>query len=665
MSLLDGLNAEQKEAVLHTEGPLLVLAGAGSGKTRVITCRIAHLIQHHRINPKNILGVTFTNKAANEMRERVKKIAGDMAKDVTLSTFHSLGLRILRQHANHLGYRKDFSIYGEGDQLSVVRMLLREHPQKNDKFDPGILLTRISDHKNRTIDKEANPKLYNDKYDEIFPDMYFAYQQALKAYQAVDFDDLIVLPIRLFREQSEVLHFYHDLYKYIMVDEYQDTNHGQYVLISQLASAHRNICVVGDDDQSIYGWRGAEVQNILNFHKDYPKCKTIKLEQNYRSTQVILDAAHHVIKNNNKRQEKRMWTSRGRGLNIDAFIGKDEEDEARTIANRIEIIKGRVQVKWSDFAVLYRSNVQSRAIEASLRVAKIPYQVFGGYEFFERKEVKDIVSYLKVVLNPDDDLSLLRIINYPRRGIGNTTIMELTEEAQKQGVSVFQLMGQKLEDSGHSKATRTGMKSFIAMINKLHEKRQASKVADLVKEMIERCGYRDEIERTIEDPITAQMKIEMVEELVSAAANYEESNPNSQLSGFIDTVSLGDEPGADGKKRKGPDDAVVLTTLHSAKGLEFPFVFLCGMEEDLLPHSRSVLEGVDEERRLCYVGMTRAQRHLTLSLVKERMKFGKKKSRIPSRFLKEIPEELLCKQFSHSEFYFNKQQRKDGEMSED
>jgi superfamily I DNA/RNA helicase len=661
VSLTEGLNPEQKLAVVQTEGPVLILAGAGSGKTRVITYRIAHLIQNQRVLPKNILGVTFTNKAANEMRERVVKLIGKTAKDIILSTFHSLGLYILRQNAPHLGYRKDFSIYSEGDQLSVIRMILREHPQKNDKFDAGILLSRISAYKNKNVEGNAHYPLHNDKYDDVFPDIYFAYQQALRAYQAVDFDDLILLPIQLFRKHPDVLSHYQQLFKYIMVDEYQDTNHGQYVFITQLADAHKNICVVGDDDQSIYGWRGAEVQNILNFNKDYPNCKIIKLEQNYRSTQVILDAAYHVIRNNNKRQEKRMWTQRGRGLNIDAFIGRDEEDEAKTIALRIETIKQRVNAEWSDFAILYRSNVQSRAIEAALRIVQIPYKVFGGYEFFERKEIKDLVAYLKLILNPDDDLSLLRIINYPRRGIGNSTIMTISEDAQQKKKSVFSELRMHLKEESLSKQARNGIHNFLNTIDHLHNHRETMPLVDLVKATIERTGYRDEIERTIEDPIAAQMKIEMIEELVSAAANYMEQEETPSLRKFIDTLSLGDEPKNNDKKGKGPENAVTLTTLHSAKGLEFPFVFLCGMEEDLLPHSRSIVDTtqVDEERRLCYVGMTRAQRHLTLSLVSERTKFGKKKKRTPSRFIKEIPEKLLCKQFSHSEYFFNKQQRKE------
>jgi superfamily I DNA/RNA helicase len=660
VSLLDGLNKQQKEAVLHTQGPVLILAGAGSGKTRVITYRIANLIRNANVNPQHILGVTFTNKAAKEMRERVVKLIGKQAAEITLSTFHSLGLLILRQNGKHLGYRRDFSIYSEGDQLSLLRMLIREHPKQRDKFDAGILLTRISDYKNKSVNGNVDYPLHNDKYDDIFPEMYFAYQQALKAYQAVDFDDLILLPIQLFDQHPDVLDHYQNLYKYIMVDEYQDTNRGQYLFITKLAQKHRNICVVGDDDQSIYGWRGAEVQNILNFNKDYRDCTVIKLEQNYRSTQVILDAAYFVIKNNNKRQDKRMWTQRGRGLNIDAFIGRDEEDEARTIAFRIETIKNRLNNKWSDYAILYRSNVQSRAIEAALRIAQIPYKVFGGHEFFDRKEVKDIVAYLKVISNPHDDLSLLRIINYPRRGIGTSTIMAISEEAQQIKKPVYTILRRKLEDDAVSKQARAGIRVFLSMIDDLHENRQSSDVASLVRHTIENSGYREELIKTVDDPIGTQMKIDMIEELVSAASNFMSQTASPTLRDFIDTISLGDEPVNKDQQRGKPDNAVTLTTLHSAKGLEFPFVFLCGLEEDLLPHSRSVIDSteVDEERRLCYVGMTRAQRHLTLSLTSERTKFGKKKKRIPSRFIKEIPEEFLCKQFSHSEFFFNKQQRR-------
>ncbi|MEW6236001.1 MAG: UvrD-helicase domain-containing protein [Candidatus Omnitrophota bacterium] len=655
MKLEKLLNPPQLEAVVHRGSPLLVLAGAGSGKTRVITYRIAYLIHKHQIDPKNILGVTFTNKAANEMKQRVKSLIGAKAEPVTLSTFHSLGLKILRQHGDRLGFRKHFSIYGEGDQLSLVKTYLREHPQKKEKFDAGILLARISAYKNNLTQGGKDYPLFNDKYDLVFADIYESFQQALRAHQAVDFDDLILLPIRLFEEHTEILRYYQDLYRHILVDEYQDTNHGQCRLISLLAGKRREICVVGDDDQSIYGWRGAQVRNILQFERDYPDAKVIKLEQNYRSTQTILDAAHHVIMNNHKRQEKRLWTDRGRGKNIDAFLANDENDEAQTIAWRMETIKERTHAKWSDFAVLYRSNIQSRALESTLRVAGIPYAVVGGYEFFDRKEIKDITAYLRVIRNPRDDLSLLRIVNYPRRGIGETTIVKLTEEAQQRGTSVFEWLKQVKDDPSLSKQTRDGIRSFTVMIDDLRNQSAGCDLPALVRAAIERSGYREEIERTIEDAIAMQMKIEIVEELVSTASAFMERDKNGSLSDFIDSISLGDE--TNGKKNRRPEDAVLLATLHSAKGLEFPFVFLCGMEEDLLPHGRSLKDStdVDEERRLCYVGMTRAKNHLTLSLTKERNKFGRRAKRVPSRFLKEIPEEFLCKQFSHSQNFFDKQ----------
>jgi len=397
------------------------------------------------------------------------------------------------------------------------------------------------------------------------------------------------------------------------------------------------------------------VRNILQFERDYPDAKVIKLEQNYRSTQTILDAAHHVIINNHKRQEKRLWTDRGRGRNIDAFLANDENDEAQTIAWRMETIKERTNAKWSDFAVLYRSNIQSRALESALRVAKIPYAVVGGYEFFDRKEIKDITAYLRVIRNPRDDLSLLRIVNYPRRGIGETTIVKLTEEANQRGLSVFEWLKQVKDDPILSKQTREGIHSFTAMIDDLRAQSANRDLPALVRATIERSGYREEIERTIDDAITMQMKIEIVEELVSTASAFLERDKNGSLTDFIDSISLGDEP--NGKKNRRPEDAVLLATLHSAKGLEFPFVFLCGMEEDLLPHGRSLKDStdVDEERRLCYVGMTRAKNHLTLRLTKERNKFGRRAKRVPSRFLKEIPEEFLCKQFSHSHNFFDKQ----------
>jgi superfamily I DNA/RNA helicase len=651
------LNPQQYAAVTHKNGPILVLAGAGSGKTKAITYRIAYLIHHQKVDPKTILGVTFTNKAAGEMRQRVAALIGPKAKEVTLCTFHSLGLKILREHGHHLGYRRNFTIYGEGDQLSLLRTLIREHPKKRDKFDAGILLSRISGYKNKCVDGKSEFPLYGDKYDDILPEVYDRFQSALRAYQAVDFDDLILLPIRLLDEFPDVRRFYHETYQHLLVDEYQDTNHGQYRLITLLASAHRNICVVGDDDQSIYGWRGAEVRNILNFEKDYPDAKVIKLEQNYRSTQVILDAANHVIKNNNKRQDKRLWTDRGRGKNIDAFLARDENDEAKTIAWRLQTIKERASARWSDFAVLYRSNVQSRALESTFRVNKIPYIVVGGYEFFDRKEVKDIIAYLKVVQNPRDDLSLLRILNYPRRGIGDSAIVRLHEEAHKRDLCVYDLLKEAQNDHELSKQAQEGLRSFLLLIEELRKQRHAGDLSQLVRSTIEKTGYREEIERTIDDAITAQMKIDTVEELVSAASSFSEQEEAGTLASFLDSLSLNDDTFQNGGKKIRPDDAVLLATLHSAKGLEFPYVFMCGMEEDLLPHSRSLNEGggIDEERRLCYVGITRARRHLTMSLVQERNKFGRKAKRIPSRFLKEIPEDLLCKQYSHSPNFFDRQ----------
>jgi superfamily I DNA/RNA helicase len=656
VSLKNALNPQQHEAVVHTGSPLLILAGAGSGKTRVITYRIAHLIRKEHIPPKNILGVTFTNKAAQEMRQRIVQLIGKDAKELTLCTFHSLGLRILREHAPEIGYRKDFTIYNEGDQLSLIRTILREHPQKREKFDAGIILSRISSFKNRITSGNAEFPWYEDKYDLIMQDMFNEYQQGLRVCQAVDFDDLILLPIRLFETKPGVLLHYQNLFRQILIDEYQDTNHGQYRLISLLAAKHGNLCVVGDDDQSIYGWRGAEVRNILEFEKDFPNARVVKLEQNYRSTQVILDAAYHVIKNNYKRQDKRLWTNSGRGKNIDAFIAKDENDEAKTIAWRILTIQERTQCKWSDFAILYRSNIQSRALETSLRINKIPYTVFGGYEFFDRKEIKDLISYLKVVLNPNDDLSLLRIINYPRRSIGNQTILQIQEEATEKKCSVIDILREWKMGDKCSKATQQGIILLLDLIDTHHEKIQTGKVDQMVRSVIEHSGYREELERTIDDPLQAQAKIEIVEELASAASAFVEQNPASHLTDFVDSISLGDQPGSGGKKRV-IDNSVTLATLHSAKGLEFPYVFLCGMEEDLLPHSRSVLDSsdVDEERRLCYVGMTRAQVHLTLSFTEERNKYGRKAKRKPSRFLMEIPEELLCKQFSHSVNFFDRQ----------
>ncbi|MDP8242547.1 MAG: UvrD-helicase domain-containing protein [Candidatus Hinthialibacter antarcticus] len=654
------LNDQQRAAVTHTGGPLLVLAGAGSGKTGVITHRIAHLIAEGA-SPSSILALTFTNKAAKEMRERVKKLIGAKAKQVTLSTFHSLGLKTLRLNARAAGLRRDFVIYNEGDQMSLVRTLIREHPQRREKFDPGIVLSRISRVKNRSAGGAETSKQYGDKYDLIFDDIYDRYHRSMRSCQAVDFDDLILLPIQLLEKNEDVRQTYRETFKHLLVDEYQDTNAGQYRLLRLLAGDGKALCVVGDDDQSIYGWRGAEVGNILRFEKDFPKARVIKLEQNYRSTQVILDAAHHVIQNNSKRQSKKLWTNRGQGRFIDAFMAKDEADEAKTIAFRIQAIQERTDAPWKAFAVLYRSNVQSRAIESNLRLAGIPYNVAGGYEYFERKEVKDLIAYLRVVANPDDDLNLLRIINYPRRGIGDHTIALLTEHATHSKKTIFHTIKHyTYEDL--PKAASEGLRSFGTMIEGLREIAKRNKPAELVRALIERSRYREALMEAYEDAQTAQMKIELAEELASAASTYQEQTDRSTLIGFLDSVALDDDAYSKNDKKQFSDNAVLLATLHSAKGLEFPYVFLCGLEENLLPHSRSVKDNteVDEERRLCYVGMTRAKSHLTLSFADERSQYGRRAKRTPSRFLKEIPNQYLCKQFSHSELFFDLQRQSNG-----
>ncbi|MBZ0256556.1 UvrD-helicase domain-containing protein, partial [bacterium] len=530
------LNDQQRAAVTHTGGPLLVLAGAGSGKTGVITHRIAHLISEGA-SPSSILALTFTNKAANEMRERVKKLIGAKAKQVTLSTFHSLGLKMLRRNARAAGLRRDFVIYNEGDQMSLVRTLIREHPQRREKFDPGILLSRISRVKNRSAGGVDTSAGYGDKYDLIFDDIYDRYHRSLRSCQAVDFDDLILLPIDLLEKNKEVRQTYQEVFKHLLVDEYQDTNAGQYRLLRLLAGDGHALCVVGDDDQSIYGWRGAEVGNILRFEKDFPKARVIKLEQNYRSTQVILDAAHHVIQNNSKRQSKKLWTDRGQGRFIDAFMAKDEADEAKTIAYRIQEIQKRTDAPWKAFAVLYRSNVQSRAIESALRLAGVPYNVAGGYEYFERKEVKDLIAYLRVVANPNDDLNLLRIINYPRRGVGDHTIALLTEHATHSKKSIFHTMSHYAHED-LPKAASEGLRSFSEMIEELREIAKRNQPAQLVRALIERSRYREALMEAYEEAQTAQMKIELVEELASAASAYQEQTERSTLIGFLDSVAL-------------------------------------------------------------------------------------------------------------------------------
>ncbi|KAF0220387.1 MAG: DNA helicase II / ATP-dependent DNA helicase [Geobacteraceae bacterium] len=643
---LHTLNPQQLQAVKHTEGPLLVLAGAGSGKTRVITCRIGYLLLNRQVPPENILAVTFTNKAAREMKERMEELVGrERCKGVILSTFHSLGVRILRREIPLLGYRKNFSIYSTSDQAGLVRQVMREVNIDGKKFNAETILWRISAAKNALIPPDRFQPRFADDYETLAATVYPRYQEALKACNAVDFDDIIMLTVELFRKHPEALARWQERFRYIMVDEYQDTNPSQYLLIHMLAEGHKNLCVVGDDDQSIYGWRGADVEKILAFEKDYKGCRVIKLEQNYRSTGNILDAANSVIKNNPKRKEKTLWTAAGPGRPIDLTVTRDDEEEAATVVERIQVECFKHNLSYGDFAILYRTNAQSRAFEEQLRFEGIPYVLIGGMQFFERKEVKDAISYLKVMDNPADDQALLRIVNFPRRGIGDGTVIKIGQWSMEQNCSLFEAFGRVREIDGLAEGPGEKARTFHALLKgEMESFQRGGNLAEKARGMFKRLSIEEELFRTIDDPATARRKVENVEQIVNSLAGYEEKSRSPSLSGFLEKVSLMDEDRYGGKEKKELGrDAVTLMSLHSSKGLEFPCVFLVGVEEEILPHKKSIYEdfSIDEERRLCYVGITRARKHLTITRCLYRKKYGKLEERHPSRFLEEIPPHLL------------------------
>jgi len=645
MISLQGLNPQQRAAVEHDLGPLLLLAGAGSGKTRVITFRIAFLLLQRGVSASAILAVTFTNKAAREMRERVVELVGrKRAEGMIISTFHSLCVQILKEDIGRLGYKKNFSIYAAADQLRLIKDLMEKVDIDGKRFDADRILWLISDAKNRLVPPEKFVIRFDDDYEQMAAAVYPKYQKALKAYNAVDFDDLIMLAVKLLQEHPEVLEKYRQRFRYLLVDEYQDTNAAQYLLLKLLAGGHRNLCVVGDDDQSIYGWRGADLGNILDFERDFPGTVTIKLEQNYRSTGNILAAANAVIRNNSKRKEKALWSADGPGIPIEYLLCQDEEDEARQVIERIQT--GRFGGRpLRDFAILYRTNVQSRVFEEQLRYENLPFVLVGGQQFFDRKEVKDVIAYLKVILNPFDEVNLLRILNYPKRGIGATTADGLIRRSAEQDRSLWEVLRDPpAELSDQAKAA---LLLFVRLIDTWRYRfRDAADLTAELKVLLREIAIEDEIIREAKDPHKAQKRREHVQEVVNAMAAYQqrETRQRPSLAGFLDKVSLLDDERSDDARKDGePEDAVTLMSLHSSKGLEFPVVFLVGMEEEFLPHKNS-LEGagdIEEERRLCYVGITRARQRLVLLGAASRTKFGKLIVREPSRFLEEIPAELL------------------------
>lgn len=632
-----GLNPQQAEAVINTEGPMLIMAGAGSGKTKVLTCRVANLLQKG-VRPYRILAITFTNKAAAEMRERVNNMSGPAAKDVWLFTFHAFCARFLRMEIDKLpGYGGNFAIYDTADSQNLIKQILKEMNLDDKRFQPSGILSRISNAKNALQDAAAFSRQAGDFYEQKVADIYSRYEQKLQLNNALDFDDLLMLSIKLLQENKEVREKYQDRFDYLLVDEYQDTNHAQYLLTKFLAAKHRNICVVGDADQSIYGWRGADIQNILDFEKDYPDAKVIKLEQNYRSTQIILDAANAVIENNTGRKPKNLWTENKSGADIIYFQAVDERDEARFVIEQLQNLQRTENKKLGDMAILYRTNTQSRIFEEMLIKSGISYNMVGGLKFYERKEIKDIIAYLRVIFNPADSLSLLRIINVPKRGIGDASLAKIQAYAAANNVSLFEAVSNAAAIDGLSSRFVSKLDDLAGIIFELMNLANEAPVEDLIDRVLRDTGYLEELEN--ERTPQAQSRIDNLHELISVAQEFAASEEENNLENFLAHVALV----SDIDDTELGEDAITLMTLHSSKGLEFPVVFLVGMEEGLFPHARTLMDEteIEEERRLCYVGITRAKEKLFLSSTKMRTIYGNTVTYPPSRFLQEIPARLV------------------------
>ena len=636
-SLLTGLNKEQQQAVQHTEGPLLILAGAGSGKTKVLTVRIAHLLAQG-VNPYEILAITFTNKAAKEIKSRVEGLVGDVANRIWLSTFHSFCAKFLRfELDNFLGFNSNFTIYDTSDSQAVIKAALKAL-NLDDKYYPvGAMLAAISDAKNKLLFASDFRKQARDFYQQKVADVYEYYERELRKNNALDFDDLLLVAVKLLQSNEAVLDKYSKRFRYVMIDEYQDTNHAQYLLAKLLASHWKNIAVVGDADQSIYAWRGADIQNILDFEKDYPNCTSIKLEQNYRSTKIILDAANAVIENNEGRPKKNLWTDKTEGAKIQHFTAQSEHEEAAFIGDTIAKKHDIHGVPYGDMAILYRTNAQSRVLEEALIKRALPYTMVGGTKFYDRKEIKDVLAYLRVLYNPFDDLSLLRIINVPKRSIGATTVAKLQDYARANGTSLFMTLTQlHLVDTIKGK-TKEKLEEFGILIFTLVAEMEDKTVLDILESILDRTGYLAQLEEST-DP-QDQARAENIGELLSVAKDFQDTNPTGTVEDFLEQVALVND--VDSFEQE--ESKVTLMTLHAAKGLEFPIVFLGGLEEGLFPHSRTLMnpEEIEEERRLAYVGITRAEKELYISNATTRTVFGRTSSYLPSRFIDEIPEELV------------------------
>ena len=636
MGLLDELNEKQYEAVINTEGPCLIIAGAGSGKTKVLTHKIAYLIDEKDVKPWDILAITFTNKAANEMKERVTNLVGEIANDMWIGTFHAVCVRILRKFIDRLGFQTSFVIFDTSDQKTMIKQIIKSQNLDDKIFSDKSVLYEISNAKNEMIEPEEYAKKYkNDFRKEQIAEIYRIYQKRLKENNAIDFDDIINFTIKILMENGDILEYYTNKFKYVLVDEYQDTNKAQFTLVTLLASKYGNITVVGDNDQGIYSFRGADISNILNFEKDFPGTKIIKLEQNYRCTQNILNAANSVIKNNETKYEKSLWTKNEEGSLPKIYRGSDEYDEANFVVEQINSLKREEYYKYSDFAILYRMNTQSRALEDILRREDIPYKIVGGLKFYERKEIKDIIAYLRLIQNTSDNLSLTRIINEPKRGVGKTSLDKVAEISNSEGISMFEVI--KNADKYGLGRVYSNTREFVQTIEDLQTKKDDMKISELVTKTLQDTGYTKALE--LENTVEAENRIENLDEFLTVAIEFEEQSAEDSLSAFLEGITLS----SDLDNMEDTDESVTLMTLHSAKGLEFPVVFLVGMEEGIFPGYKSITEPgeLEEERRLCYVGITRAKEKLLLTCARQRTIFGSTSCNAVSRFLKEIPSAML------------------------
>ena len=634
--ILKGLNDKQYEAVINTEGPCLVIAGAGSGKTKVLTYKIAYLIKSKNVLPWNILAITFTNKAANEMKERIANLVGDSAKDIWMGTFHSICVRILRKFIDRIGFDSSFIIFDTTDQKNLVKRCLKELNIDEKVLNEKSCLYEISNAKNDMLEPDQyKAKVKGDFRRETISKVFDLYQQKLRENNAIDFDDIINYTIKILQENVDVLEYYTNKFQYILVDEYQDTNKSQFTLVTMLASKYGNITAVGDNDQGIYSFRGADITNILNFEKDFPGTKIIKLEQNYRCTGNILNVANEIIKNNEVKYEKKLWTENEKGELPKIYCSDNEYDEGRYIVEQIEHLRRQEKYKYSDFAVLYRMNTQSRAIEDILRREMVPYKIVGGLKFYERKEIKDIISYLRLIQNPSDNLSFNRIINEPKRGIGRTSIEAIEQLAGQNNTSMYEII--KNAQTYGLNRVYSNSREFINCMEEFFKQKDNLKLSELIEKVLENTGYLKALE--VEDTEESKNRIANLEEFLNVAIEFEKENAENTLSEFLEGITLS----SDLDNMEETEDSITLMTLHSAKGLEFPVVFLVGMEEGVFPGYRSIGEDkeIEEERRLCYVGVTRAKERLFLTRSKQRTTYGSTTYNPPSRFLTEIPETML------------------------